>query len=431
MQILLVNPPNCGRSIPEEQYGITSLKQIFRGEPLALETLAGNLHGHDVAIADLKTDPQCLQRALEDLRPDVVGFTAVTCEANTVLRLAGQAKETCGALTVAGGSHASNDPEFFNHPAMDFVVIGLGKKSFRELVDALDSGNLQPEIPGIAKTTPHAPMFWTPRVFTQADLVEEHPPRYDLVAPHRAHYTLKSLGLELGFVASAHGCPFDCDFCCIAPITGGRYLTQSIDAVIRDIGLLGDIPVIRLVDANTFGNPEHAAKLAQAIQDAGIRKHFLADVRSDTVVQHPNLLRKWKEIGLRAVIIGFEEISDQALATMNKSNCAEMNREAVAILHEIGITIVGDYIVSPDYDERDFDQLERYLSDNPVDLPIFTVLTPLPGTPLHARMKERITIHDLDYYTLTNAVVPTRLKEKIFYERYAGLIQAGHANARL
>jgi len=43
MRILLVNPPNCGKSIPEERYGIDSLKQIFRGEPLALETLAGNL----------------------------------------------------------------------------------------------------------------------------------------------------------------------------------------------------------------------------------------------------------------------------------------------------------------------------------------------------------------------------------------------------
>ena len=41
MNIVLVNPPNCGRSIPEEEYGITSLKQIFRGEPLGLEELAG------------------------------------------------------------------------------------------------------------------------------------------------------------------------------------------------------------------------------------------------------------------------------------------------------------------------------------------------------------------------------------------------------
>ena len=33
---MLINPPNCGRSIPEEEYGITSLKQIFKGEPFNL-----------------------------------------------------------------------------------------------------------------------------------------------------------------------------------------------------------------------------------------------------------------------------------------------------------------------------------------------------------------------------------------------------------
>ena len=41
MKILLLNPPNCGRSIPEERYGITSIKQIFRGEPLGLDFDAG------------------------------------------------------------------------------------------------------------------------------------------------------------------------------------------------------------------------------------------------------------------------------------------------------------------------------------------------------------------------------------------------------
>jgi len=52
MNILLVNPPNCGRSIPEERYGIDSIKQIFRGEPLSIEALAGNLRDHEVHIVD-------------------------------------------------------------------------------------------------------------------------------------------------------------------------------------------------------------------------------------------------------------------------------------------------------------------------------------------------------------------------------------------
>ncbi len=72
MRILLINPPNSGRSIPEERYGIDSLKQMFRGEPLALETLAGNLTGHQVRILDLKVDPEGLDGNLADFAPDLV-----------------------------------------------------------------------------------------------------------------------------------------------------------------------------------------------------------------------------------------------------------------------------------------------------------------------------------------------------------------------
>jgi radical SAM superfamily enzyme YgiQ (UPF0313 family) len=142
-------------------------------------------------------------------------------------------------------------------------------------------------------------------------------------------------------------------------------------------------------------------------------------------------MRLWKEAGLRSVVIGFEEIADGDLTVMHKENSVAVNDEAITILHELGITIVGDFIVSPDYDDARFDALEEYVNRRAIDLPLLTVLTPLPGTPLYAEMKEQITIHDLDYYTLTNAVVPTRLGEKRFYQQYARLIMSFHTNAKL
>lgn len=431
MKILLVNPPNCGKSIPEERYGIDSIRQIFRGEPLALEVLAGNLAGHDVRILDLKAEPDGMQQTLETFRPELVAFTAVTCEANTVLRLAGELKEICDIHIVVGGIHASCDPDFFNQPAIDYIVAGLGKGSFAELAAALETGTPTDRIPGVAAARPGSPLTFVPRHFGPLDLAESAPPRYDLVAGNRGSYTLSAVSSRLGLVVSAFGCPYSCSFCCISSQTTGRYLTHSIDTVIRDIRLLEDIPVIRLVDANTFGNTGHARLLAEAIIAAGIRKHFIADVRSDTVVRHPDLMRLWKEAGLRSVVIGFEEIADGDLTFFNKENSVAVNDEAITILHELGITIVGDFIVSPDYDEARFDALEEYVTSRSIELPILTVLTPLPGTPLHAEMQERITIRDLDYYTLTNAVVPPRLGEKRFYEQYARLIKSFHANAKL
>jgi radical SAM superfamily enzyme YgiQ (UPF0313 family) len=430
MKILLINPPNCGRSIPEERYGISSIKQIFRGEPLALEVLAGNLGDHETRILDLKVDADGLQTTLKAFKPDLVALTAMTCEAQTVVKLAGEIKKSLQTTIVVGGVHASADPEFFNREMIDWIVIGLGKQSLRELVTALVSGIAKPSIPGVAATCPGAPLHYRQRTFSRADLPEQQLPRYDLVDHYRPHYTLETLGLQLGLVASAAGCPYDCSFCCIAPLTGGKYITAGNETVIRAIGCL-QTPVIRLVDANTFGNPGHAMKLANAIEAAGIKKQFLADVRSDTVVQHPELLKRWREIGLRAVIIGFEEIDDTALGAMNKENTTSCNLQAIDILHQLGLTIVGDFIISPDYTEQQFDQLGAFVKKQQIDLPMHTVLTPLPGTRLHRQLRERITIHDLDYYTLTNAVLPTRLGEELFYNRYAALLAEGHRAAKV
>jgi radical SAM superfamily enzyme YgiQ (UPF0313 family) len=430
MKILLVNPPNCGRSIPEEQYGITTLKQMLRAEPLCLESLAGNLDGHDVKIVDLKAAPDTYRDVLEDFNPDVVGITGVTCEANAMVRLAAEAKQTVKSRVVVGGIHASGDPGFFNRNEIDYIVVGLGKASFRELIEGLESGR-DGAVPGVASTSPGRELSFTPRMCTRYDLAEDKAPRYDLVDDYRSHYTLHELGFSIGLVSTAFGCPHRCSFCCIRNTTGGTYLVCSPDAIIRDIGLVDDATVIRLVDANTFGNVEAARALCRKIEDAGIRKHYIADVRSDTVVHYPDLFREWKGVGLRSVIIGFEEIEDGRLDAINKSNTTAVNTEAIAILHEIGITIVGDFIISPDYSESQFQDLRDYLEKHAIDLPMPSILTPLPGTDLYESVKERIVIHDLDYYTLTNTVLPTRMEEKAFYENYADLIKRSHAGARV
>jgi len=126
-----------------------------------------------------------------------------------------------------------------------------------------------------------------------------------------------------------------------------------------------------------------------------------------------------------------EEIADDVLASWRKGGSAAVGDEAISILKDLGITIVGDFIVSPDYDEARFDALEHYVSGRKIDIPIFAVLTPIPGTPLHAAVADRIALHDLDYYTFTNPVIPPLLGEKRFCERYAGLTKTFHDNAKL
>jgi radical SAM superfamily enzyme YgiQ (UPF0313 family) len=426
MRILLINPPNAGRSIPEEEYGITAVKEIFRGEPLALEVIAGNLEGHEVAIVDLKVEPDALWKAYEHFKPEMIGLTGVTCEANSIIQLAEEIRKSYHPFIVVGGHHATCDPAFFNRSCIDFIVTGLGKMSFRELVDSLEQKRNAAGIPGVSITHPGRRLSFIKRTFTSADLVDGKAPRYDLVEKYRSSYVLTKLGMNLGFVVTAFGCTHRCAFCTIPPTTGGKYLTHQVDSVIRDIRLLGDIPMIRMVDANTFGNVAIAKQLCARIIQEGIRKRLLADIRPDTVVRYPGLIRKWKTAGLAHVIVGFEDIDDGTLQSYRKGIDVEASRKAIDILHEAGIAIVGDFIVSPDYGHEDFTRLERFIRENKIEIPILSILTPVPGTPLYKKMKNEIEIHDLDYYTFLNAVTPTRLDKKDFYQTFAELFMSFH-----
>ncbi len=71
-----------------------------------------------------------------------------------------------------------------------------------------------------------------------------------------------------------------------------------------------------MVDANSFGDPRASEELCDAIIASGIKKRFFGDIRADTIVRHPSLLKKWKEAGLYAVVVGFEELQPERLRTV-------------------------------------------------------------------------------------------------------------------
>ncbi|HOW58018.1 MAG TPA: radical SAM protein, partial [Smithellaceae bacterium] len=229
------------------------------------------------------------------------------------------------------------------------------------------------------------------------------------------------------FVITAHGCTHHCSFCAIPPTTGGKYLLHNSESVLRDIKLLGDIPFIRMVDANTFGNPRAAQELCDRIKAAGIRKKYIADVRADTIVNHYDLLKEWQGAGLAGVVVGFEEVEDSRLSAYDKQYKSDVVTRSLEMLHKLGLMIVGDFIVSPDYTEDDFARLEKFIARHKIHVPMLSILTPLPGTPLYASAKNNLLIHDLDYYTFTNAVLPTRLPQRQFYETYASIMNKFHS----
>jgi radical SAM superfamily enzyme YgiQ (UPF0313 family) len=145
------------------------------------------------------------------------------------------------------------------------------------------------------------------------------------------------------------------------------------------------------------------------------------DVRADTAASHPKLIEKLAKGGLKVVITGFESFREEELTSYHKSMRPEVIAEAVRVFRENGILMRGNYIVRPDYGERDFDALAVYAARHSVAFAGYTILTPMPGTVFYREVEDQIVDHDLAKYNFFNCVMKTRLPLEDFYRKSGAL----------
>ena len=200
----------------------------------------------------------------------------------------------------------------------------------------------------------------------------------------------------------------------------GLYHQRTVESVIEELKLI-DYDIVRFADANTIVNIDFINALFNRIKEEGIQKEYIMDIRADTAVDHPELIEKLARQGLRVVICGFESFRDSELKKYNKKSKADRIHKAIDIFHQNGIFLRGNYVVPPDYTRDDFKALADYAGSHRVTFAGYTILTPMPGTILYQKMRNRIIDHDLSKYNFFNCVLKTTLPLEKFYENVGKL----------
>lgn len=187
---------------------------------------------------------------------------------------------------------------------------------------------------------------------------------------------------------------------------------------------------IFLTDDIAFVNRDEAEKLALLLKENRIRKTYTCETRADLIVRNKELLKRWKEAGLKTVFVGIEKIDEEGLKSVNKRTKATTNEKALGILKSVGIKPIATFIVDPMFGEEDFDRLKDYAIANNLMAPAYTILTPLPGTQVYEERKKELITRNYLMYDLLHAVLPTRLPLERFYERFAELYNLGHSTSK-
>jgi radical SAM superfamily enzyme YgiQ (UPF0313 family) len=358
--------------------------------PLGLATLAGYLDpDDDVTIQDEHVEALDLEDS-----PDLVVIQVYITSAHRAYEIADHYRRR-GVYVCMGGLHVTSLPEEAALHA-DTIFIGPGEDTWPAFLTDYRRGVPRHVYRSVTRTLEALP-----------------PIRRDLIKRH--------LYLVPNSIVVSRGCPHTCDFCYKeAFFQGGKsFYTQTTDAALAEIERLPGRHLYFL-DDHLFGNVRFASSLFDGMR--GMNRLWQAAGTVQAVLR-PTLIEKAAASGLRSLFVGFETLSQDNLRAQHKSH--NLNRDyglAIRRLHDMGVMVNASFVFGMDDDDESvFTRTVEWAINQGVETATFHILTPYPGTALHARLltEGRITSSDWDLYDTRHAVfAPVRMTAQALEEGY-------------
>jgi len=380
MLLYLINPSNPLVSMVKVKESRWNRYRVWK--PLSLMVLAGLTPPEwEISIVDENLGaPDYLAMP----RPDLVGITAFTSQANRAYEVAAHFRRL-GVPVVMGGIHATFClDEVMEH--VDSVVTGEAEGIWPQLLEDARHGCLKRRYDGGLAEIKDVPLA-----------------RHDLLAT----------GYAVGAIQTTRGCPLNCSFCSVTAFNGAQYRHRPIPDVMREFQSIREKYVL-VVDDNLIGTrPGHIARakdLFRAMVKANLRKKWIAQATIN-FADDEELLDLAAKAGCGGVFIGFESPSPEGLRELGKKFNLLKGRDFRASVRRIqrhNIVVVGSFIIGLDIDKPGIGKrIAEVASQYGLDNLNVLFLTPLPGTRLWDQMKaeDRIALNafpeDWKYYTLT------------------------------
>ncbi len=413
MRVLLVKPPATS------DFG---LSPFFQTEPLGLQYVASALAlaGHEATIVDLRFERRRLQQVLRQIRPDLVGISAVhILDVEDARRVADEVKSFDAKTRVVVGGHAvSTFPEALESCShIDAVALGEGERTMPAVCAALVGHRSLDSVPGLLLRDGATKLVASRGAADQLSLSGGAPPDRRAVAEYQRRYCCLNY-MPVWTLETARGCRHRCKFCSVWQFHGRSLRFHPLETVTADFRAIGHN--VFVVDDTFWSGPERSAALADALLSSRVRKNWmLVQSRLDTVLEHPELLERWRPLARSFdVFFGFEAPTSRGLRALHKDVDVEKTVEAVRVTRRLGFGVTGNFIVDPDYGEEDFEALWAFLRDNQLWRVGFTILTPLPGTAYFEEMRARLEVLDWSQYDLHHLLWRPRLPVRRFFELY-------------
>ncbi|WP_432359722.1 B12-binding domain-containing radical SAM protein [Sporosarcina sp. UB5] len=338
-------------------------------------------------------------------KPTIVGFSLYIWNIVESIKVIRILKKTNPELIiVAGGPEVTYDFDKWLEkvPEIDFIVIGEGERTFKQLLD-YHSGKIDiKEVQGIAymedgklKSTAPGPKL---------DLRE-------LPSPFRFPEDVPHLANRVTYIETSRGCPFSCQFCLSSIEVGVRYFNR--EAVKEDIRYLmkNGAKTIKFVDRTFNISRSYAMEMFQFLIDEHLpgtvfQFEITGDIMRPEVI---NFLNESAPPGIFRFEIGVQSTNDLTNELVKRRQNFEKLSRTVTMVKEGG-KIAQHLDLIAGLPEEDYDSFRNTFNDvfamRPEELQLgFLKLLRGTGLRIQAEQYGYTYIDEAPYEILSNNVL--------------------------
>ena len=406
------------------------LQNVMICEPLELEYISANIEalGHTCNIVDMIIEKKNVPYFVKLYNPDVVGITGYISHVNIMKRYAKEAKEVNeNIVTIIGGVHAEVNPGDFESSYVDYIIRANGIRTFIDILNKLekDKEKNNGELKNDGKETSE--------IIGEEDEIEciyvpgKKPPKKDTtfnylypdrekVNKYRSKYYYM-FHRNCTLIKTSFGCPYNCKFCFCRQIMDDQYFARDLEDIVAELETIPETEIY-IVDDDFLVGRERILKFCDLLEQKGIEKKYLIYGRADYVAANEDVIKRFKEVGLRAVIVGLESCDSKQLDDYNKRTNVEINEKAVGILKKYDVECYGTFILGLDWTKEDFNALHKWIKKLGLVFVNLQPLTPLRGTDIYEKYKPRFIVREDEYekWDLAHLVVrPDNISVRKYY----------------
>jgi anaerobic magnesium-protoporphyrin IX monomethyl ester cyclase len=323
--------------------------------------------------------------------PDLIGFSCYIWNIEETIKVIKMLKKVNpNLIIVLGGPEVSYDvPEWLERlPEVDFIVIGEGEATFKQLLDELHGERNFEQVPGLAYRKKGKPVI-QPQT-NKLDLRQ-------MPSPFRFKEDIPHLSKRVVYIETSRGCPFRCQFCLSSIEVGVRYFDR--EKIKEDLRYLmkNGAKTIKFVDRTFNISRSYAMEMFQFLIDEHVpgtvfQFEITADIMRPEVIE---FLNEHAPPGLFRFEIGVQSTNDLTNElVMRKQNFEKLARTVTMVKEGGKIAQHLDLIAG--LPEEDYESFKKTFNDvfalRPEELQL-GFLKMLRGTGLRIRANE----HDYVY----------------------------------